>query len=300
MAFLDNSGDIILDAVLTDTGRYRLAKGDGSFKIAKFALGDDEIDYSLYNRSHPSGSAYYDLDILQTPVLEAFTDNAGSLKSKLVSYPRTDLLYLPVLKLNENAGSTKRHSSGAFLVTVDDETEDTFINIDGILYGSGENTRTQYIRLDQGLDTIDSSIALDPSLRETEYIIEIDNRLGSISQQSSTNIATWSYLDDDNIASYILSENSNPSYVQDHTESDDSALVNTFGGARGTKLLFGIRASENLRSSDFLFEQLGNQTTVNDVDGNPQTVYKIDAIVRVMGSTTGFSIDIPVRFIKNV
>ena len=48
MAFLDNSGDIILDAVLTDTGRARLAKGDGSFKIAKFAFGDDEINYSSF------------------------------------------------------------------------------------------------------------------------------------------------------------------------------------------------------------------------------------------------------------
>ena len=49
MAFLDNSGDIILDAVLTDTGRMRLAKGDGSFNITKFALSDDEIDYMLSN-----------------------------------------------------------------------------------------------------------------------------------------------------------------------------------------------------------------------------------------------------------
>ena len=80
MAFLDNSGDIILDAVLTDTGRFRLAKGNGSFKIAKFALGDDEIDYSLYDKTNVSGSAYYDLSILQTPVLEAFTNNASSLK----------------------------------------------------------------------------------------------------------------------------------------------------------------------------------------------------------------------------
>ena len=83
MAFLDNSGDIILDAVLTDTGRFRLAKGDGSFKITKFALGDDEVDYALYNKNHPSGSAYYDLELLQTPVLEAFTNNTSMLKSKL-------------------------------------------------------------------------------------------------------------------------------------------------------------------------------------------------------------------------
>ena len=79
MAFLDNSGDIILDAVLTDTGRMRLAKGDGSFRISKFAFGDDEIDYSMYkntnhvNGAHASGSAYYDLNILQTPVLEALS-----------------------------------------------------------------------------------------------------------------------------------------------------------------------------------------------------------------------------------
>ena len=51
MAFLDNSGDIILDAVLTDEGRRRLAMGDGSFRITKFALGDDEIDYSLYDKT---------------------------------------------------------------------------------------------------------------------------------------------------------------------------------------------------------------------------------------------------------
>tara|TARA_Y100001973_G_C5204344_1_gene340352 strand:- start:640 stop:1782 length:1143 start_codon:yes stop_codon:yes gene_type:complete len=102
MAFLDNSGDIILDAVLTDTGRLRLAQGDGSFKISKFALGDDEINYSLYNKDHASGSAYYDLEVLQTPILEAFTNNTSNLKTKLVTMSRTNVLYMPILKLNEN------------------------------------------------------------------------------------------------------------------------------------------------------------------------------------------------------
>tara|TARA_R100000008_G_scaffold62066_2_gene39347 strand:+ start:2569 stop:3684 length:1116 start_codon:yes stop_codon:yes gene_type:complete len=102
MAFLDNSGDIILDAVLTDTGRLRLAQGDGSFKVTRFALGDDEINYALYNKNHASGSAYYDLEILQTPVLEAFTNNAASLKTRLMSISRTNILFMPVLKLNKN------------------------------------------------------------------------------------------------------------------------------------------------------------------------------------------------------
>ena len=101
MAFLDNSGDIILDAVLTDTGRLRLAKGDGSFNITKFALGDDEINYTLYDKNHPSGSAYYDVEILQSPVLEAFTNNTSVLKSKLLSVSRTNLLYLPEIRIKE-------------------------------------------------------------------------------------------------------------------------------------------------------------------------------------------------------
>jgi hypothetical protein len=103
MAFLDNSGDIILDAVLTDTGRLRMAQGDGSFRITKFALGDDEINYGLYNKDHLSGSAYYDLEVLQTPVLEAFTNNTSNLKTKLVTMSRTNVLYMPVLKINPRA-----------------------------------------------------------------------------------------------------------------------------------------------------------------------------------------------------
>ena len=98
MAFLDNSGDIILDAVLTDIGRKRMAAGD--FKITKFAIGDDEIDYMLYNKNHPSGSAYYDLEILQTPVLEAFTQINANINYGLTSFSQLDLLYLPSIKIN--------------------------------------------------------------------------------------------------------------------------------------------------------------------------------------------------------
>ena len=93
MAFLDNSGDIILDAVLTDTGRMRLAKGDGSFRIVKFGLGDDEINYTRFRQNHPSGTAYADLEILQTPVLEAFTNNTSLMNSKLAVY--TFILFSP-------------------------------------------------------------------------------------------------------------------------------------------------------------------------------------------------------------
>ena len=123
MGFLDNSGDIILDAVLTDHGRKVMAKGDGSFQITKFAVCDEEIDYSLYNSSHGSGSAYYDLEILQTPILEAFTNNTSTMNTRLVTIPRTDLLYMPILRLNEASTTTAMHASGTFMVAVDRNTE---------------------------------------------------------------------------------------------------------------------------------------------------------------------------------
>jgi len=58
MGYLDNS-IVTVDAILTKKGRELLARGDGSFKITQFALADDEIDYTLYNPLHPSGSAFY-------------------------------------------------------------------------------------------------------------------------------------------------------------------------------------------------------------------------------------------------
>ena len=54
MGYLDNTS-ITVDAILTKKGRQKLASGQ-SLNITKFALGDDEIDYTLYEPAHPKGS----------------------------------------------------------------------------------------------------------------------------------------------------------------------------------------------------------------------------------------------------
>ncbi len=69
MGYLNNN-IITVDAILTKKGRETLAKNDGSFRITQFALGDDEIDYTLYNVNHPSGSAYYGQAIDGMPLLD--------------------------------------------------------------------------------------------------------------------------------------------------------------------------------------------------------------------------------------
>ena len=95
-------------------------------------MSDEEIDYGLFNKNDSRGSSYYDINILQTPILEAFTDNAASLKSKCLSIPRTNLLYLPIIKLNETFNpSTKRHTNGVYQVLVNKDTEDTVSVVSG-------------------------------------------------------------------------------------------------------------------------------------------------------------------------
>ena len=298
MAFLDNSGDIILDAVLTDTGRYRLAKGDGSFRIAKFALADDEIDYELYNKSHSSGSAYYDLEVLQTPILEAFTNNSSTMKNLLMSINRTNLLFLPVLKLNSlNSGQGLNAEVESHVVAVD---KDTFDDMSGNrLNGAAPGESGGAIRVDQGLDTTEISFSnpIDSDLVETQYIVQIDNRFGNITNIGGTP-ASISFIDDDQVAMYYLSLGTDSSFVATNTQTDEAASTETIAGPRGTTLTFKIQSSIELNSSSYLFQQMGSTTTTKpSVSGGGDVLY-IDSIVRVTGATTGVSIDIPVRFAK--
>jgi len=97
MGYLNNSV-ITVDAILTKKGRELLAKGDGTFKITQFSLADDEIDYTLYNPNHPSGSAYYGQAIENMPLLEAFPDETQIMKYKLVTLPR-GTSKMPILDL---------------------------------------------------------------------------------------------------------------------------------------------------------------------------------------------------------
>jgi hypothetical protein len=97
MAFLNNQY-VTIDAVLTKKGRELLARNDGSFQITQFALSDDEIDYTLYNPNHPSGSAFFGEAIEAMPLLEAFVDDTQMMKYKLITLPR-GTSKLPVLNL---------------------------------------------------------------------------------------------------------------------------------------------------------------------------------------------------------
>ena len=188
----------------------------------------------------------------------------------------------------------------------------TTLTANGIINGVDSDPLGAYIRVDQGLDTdeISPQFPLSPDLIETQYIIEMDNRLGIIATAGRTNMgeanvaAPVSFIDDDNVASYFISLNTNPNFVRSITSSKKKHTdASQLKGPRGTSIQFKILSSIDLRTSTFLFERLGktSQTwtfpsSINS--GGTRTIHYIDSNVRITGATTGFSIDIPVRFVK--
>ena len=151
MGFLNNT-IVTVDAILTRKGRELLAKNDGSFRITQFALSDDEIDYTMYNPNHPSGSAYYGQAIDGMPLLEAFPDETQAMKYLLTTLPRgtsrlpiIDLGYT-VITLPQGAslaiqpqtlnylGGTQTFESSGYVATISD------VRLTNTFNGVGINT----------------------------------------------------------------------------------------------------------------------------------------------------------------
>jgi hypothetical protein len=325
--FLNNSGDIIIDATLTDVGRQRLAKGDGTFTIKKFAVGDDEINYELYNTS--AGTIYADLNILQTPIMEAVTNNIATMKHKLITFDRTDLLYLTTLKLNQksrdfdaNPGgqpfSTSALATDVYVVLCTENSVKAYGNTStakaiptGFLNGStiaaaaGEQN---LLMIEHGLDTTDIPFTktLDPDLIEDAFLFQVDDRFLSIVSpgggETSSPVSPIGGVDEDNLAHYILSFN-------DETFDAGSPGATEFGsvisGPRGNQFRCGFIAQEDVKLSTALFTKFGY--TINNfftstggtaTDVNLTNAVAIDTVVRVIGANTGTRIDIPIRLIR--
>ena len=277
MAFLDNRGDIILDAVLTDAGRKRLAQGQATFQITKFALGDDEIDYGLYNRTHASGSAYYGLKLLALPIEQAHTMSDTSQKSRLIrSLAATNLLYLPELKVDQvtGPGAWRDFVTGrnAYAVIADEDTYKTAAGGDyastlgnGFLDGRTANdSLTRRIKVPLGLngggagtDWQRSLADVDPALEETQYNITLDGRFLQLAQPSSVGgLSTTSvtngvlvqpsaksavYSSGDNLKVYTVTTSTNP-------------LMFTPGPDQSTKV-FNAQSTSNVLNNSFAVQQ---------------------------------------------
>jgi len=240
------------------------------------------------------------------------------MKSKLLTIARTDLLYLPIVQLNttsnNTAGSTTdptataladTTNSGSYVITVNAASSTLFTS--GTFHGvvQGDNVSAQSaITFDQGIDN--NALGLTPlgtanTLTETAYVVEVDNRLGVLVDPNSGEDARVSFVDDDQIASY---------YFSLQGEVDSSAHFGTIpqspvggtptsndgpiAGRPGLRFNFKVRATDNLAGSNYLFDTLG----ASDMVITQGSFRYIDSTIRVTGFTTGFRVDIPVRFAK--
>jgi hypothetical protein len=130
MGYLDNSS-VTVDAILTRRGRELLSRNDGSFQITQFALGDDEIDYTLFNENHPDGSQFFGEAIESLPLVEAFPDENNIMIHKLVTLPR-GTTKLPILQV----GSTSVNIGLGQQNTVSPQTFN-FAGVNNIVESSG-------------------------------------------------------------------------------------------------------------------------------------------------------------------
>ncbi len=109
MSYL-SSTSVVVDAILTKKGRELLARNNGSFQITQFSLADDEIDYTLYNPNHPSGSAFYGEAIEAMPILQAYPNDTEIMRYKLITLPR-GTAKIPVLDLGYTSITLKQGAS---------------------------------------------------------------------------------------------------------------------------------------------------------------------------------------------
>lgn len=170
MGWLDNStNNIILDAVLTDFGRQALARNDGSFRVAKFALGDDEINYGIITKyGRTVGREKIEKN---TPIFEAFTNQNLGLKYRMISAPRP-FVYLPRLTLVPT-------------------------NLTSISLATSGDTVTSTIKIEQQPQGGDSTI--DADIIETNFDVYVPDLFLTIQNQSAVGSP-----DSNKIAKYVI------------------------------------------------------------------------------------------------
>ncbi len=168
MGFQDNSDEIIVDAVLTDQGRERLARNDGSFEIVRYRFADDEIDYRFWNELTSSDSK--DLKILDTPVLEASVHETIGLKYPLITIRNSKLQYIPSLVAQPSS------------IAVKEITDQQGGGVD-VVVSQRTSTNVQII---------------PPEIVDSNYKIDVNNDLLFLSNETPISISPFG------IASYVV------------------------------------------------------------------------------------------------
>ena len=146
MGFLQqDTNNIILDAVLTNEGRRRLAANDGSFRIVAFSLGDDEVDYSVIQKfGRNVGREKIEKN---TPIFEALTNATLESRSRLITIADSNQVSLATFTLQNTPITIDRATSNPTNPTT----------VEAILEAPGETT-------------------IPPEIQDSVVIVSVDRR----------------------------------------------------------------------------------------------------------------------------
>ena len=335
MAFLDNSGDIIVDAVLTSNGRALLASGKANPLVTQFALSDTEIDYSLYDTANTSGSAYYDINIYTLPIFEA-NPSLSNLTSPLLTLV-PGLQYLPVLKVNQSTKVSRDLTTiGTYTKAINIATTDAMINfvgstnvasntswIDGrrnLLIGvSSVNQQSQtaatsrFIRVDQGYDSQTVAIPLG-DLADTRFLVSVnrlflkllDRNYSSEGVRPAIVTNTFARSQSTNVYKISTTQTNFFGNVEvappiNNVSQLATSLNTNIPDQVGPQMQFSLQASDFLASNlSYYFTNYGQLFTGN-LDGymtsvsSGDGVYAITTHVTITSENYGFSVNIPVK-----
>jgi hypothetical protein len=196
MGYLDNSS-ITVDAILTKRGRELLSRNDGSFKITQFALGDDEIDYSLFNENHPNGTQYSAEAIENMPLIEAIPNGANMMNSKLITLTRgaNAIPYIQVtnatISVNQgqsfqvtpstfNLTGTNVAASEEYIFTVlDSRLVDDFVGTGGTATASASDI-AEFSTIEQSLSVRGGALSVLPTVANALFSSTVTSRTTSI------------------------------------------------------------------------------------------------------------------------
>ena len=329
MGFLDASGDIILDGTLTELGRKRMA--NGNFQIVKFTLGDDEIDYQLYNKNHASGTAYYDLEILQTPVFEASTGINANINYGLVTYSKQNLLYMPTMKRNNKVQQAAAPHNGVFYLAVNDgTTAASLVTAFGGTQGgghlkvlqAGQKTGTKII-IETGLATTElsgdaASVAnyvTAQGLRSTGFEVSLDTRFFTrVYQPSAGSTMNNNGGNGEAVVKFNLQATS-PTARDQKRRHNSLATIRAIptnvvrrqndAKAHTETTQFNVPASCTALNFDLkiisneMFNRYGQNVTVVGSDGNV-SCRSIDTMVILIDKTSGATQELPIRIVKKI
>jgi len=161
MGFLDHStNNIIVDAVLTDTGREFLAANKGDFKIAYFSLSDDEVDYTIIKKF--GRSVGKEKVIKNTPVFEAQTVGTIAQKHRMLSLPDPTIIRLPTVTIEGTAG----------------------LSGNTVSFNTNNNTSRRVV-FEQN---IEGETRIPDGVSDTSFTVEVPDRFVSVRERTPFNI----------------------------------------------------------------------------------------------------------------